>query len=47
MRLPSNMGEERLTGVALLNINKNLPINVDDIITNFDKAKQRRLNFVI
>lgn len=45
--LRSNMGEERLTRLALLNIHKNIPINVDEIISKFGKTKQRRLDFVI
>lgn len=45
--LRANMGEERLTGLALLNIHKDIAINIDDIITRYAKTKQRRFNFVI
>jgi hypothetical protein len=40
-----NLGEH-FTGLALLNIHKNIPINIDNIISKFGKIKQRRLNFV-
>jgi hypothetical protein len=43
----SHMGEERITGIALLNIPKNILINDDNIISKFRKIKQKRLNFVI
>jgi len=45
--LRSNMGEERLTGLALLNIQKNISINIEDIISMFGKTKQKRFNFII
>jgi hypothetical protein len=35
-----NMGKE-------LNVHKNVPINVNNIISKFGKIKQRILNFVI
>lgn len=45
--LRANMGEERLTGLALLNIHRDVVINTDDIITKFGKTKQRRINFIL
>ncbi len=29
------MGEERLSGIALLNIERNFEINLDEIVTDF------------
>lgn len=34
------MGEEYPTGLVLLNINRYIIINVDDIITRFNKKKK-------
>jgi len=37
------MGEERLTGLALLNIHKKIPVNVDDIISKFGKKQTKKV----
>ncbi|CAI6342885.1 unnamed protein product [Macrosiphum euphorbiae] len=42
----SEMGQSRLTGLALLHIHRQLPLNVDKIIDRFAKNK-RCLDFVI
>jgi hypothetical protein len=33
--LRNSMGEERLSGIALLNIERNFEINLDQIVTDF------------
>ncbi|CAI6352759.1 unnamed protein product [Macrosiphum euphorbiae] len=45
--LRSRMNEERLTGLALLNIHRNEPINIDSIIDRFAASNKRALEFVI
>ncbi|CAI6376232.1 unnamed protein product [Macrosiphum euphorbiae] len=42
----SEMGQSRLTGLALLHIHRQLPLNVDKIMDRFAKNK-RCLDFVI
>ncbi|XP_043478496.1 52 kDa repressor of the inhibitor of the protein kinase-like [Leptopilina heterotoma] len=44
--LRASMEQERLTGLALLNIHKDLTLDIDEIINKFSK-KNRRINFVI
>ena len=44
--LRTRMGQDRLTGLALLNINREMEISIDEIIDCFGKGK-RRLEFVI
>lgn len=41
------MGEDRLTGLALLCVHRDIPLSVDDIITRFANSKKRFLDFVI
>jgi hypothetical protein len=41
------MGEERLTGLALLHIHKDIILNVDDIIDRFAKEKKRNINLIL
>jgi hypothetical protein len=36
------MGEERLSGIALLNIERNIEINFDQIVTDFIVKKDIR-----
>jgi hypothetical protein len=36
------MGEERLSGIALLNIERNFEINLDQIVTDFIVKKDIR-----
>ena len=47
--LRSRMGEERLTGLALLNIHRDIAVSADSIIDRFakTKSKKRHLDFVI
>lgn len=41
------MSEERLTGLALLNVHRDIPVSVDKVIDRFAKTKKRSLNFVL
>lgn len=45
--LRSRMGEERLTGLALSNIHRDIPVSTDDVINRFAKTQKRFLDFVI
>ncbi|XP_031343122.1 zinc finger MYM-type protein 1-like [Photinus pyralis] len=45
--LRSTMEEERLTGLALLHIHRQIQLDVDKIITTFGKSSRRRAEFVI
>jgi len=47
--LRSRMSEERLTGLALLYIHKNIDIhnNIDNIISRFANDKNRKLDFIL
>jgi len=45
--LRSNMGEERLVGLALLNIHRHRTVEVDKVIDLFASSKKRNLDFVI
>lgn len=40
------MSQQRLTGLALMNIHKNIPIDISKVIDRFSK-KNRKLDFVI
>ncbi len=40
--LRNSMGEERLSGIALLNIERNIEINFDQIVTDFIVKKDIR-----
>lgn len=37
------MGEERLTGLALLNIHRDIEVDVESIIDQFSKVKNRSI----
>lgn len=41
------MGEERLTGLALLNIHRDIPVDAESVIERFAKRKNRLLDFVL
>lgn len=43
----SRMSEDRLTGLALLNVHRDIPVSVDKVIDRFAKSKKRSLNFVL
>ncbi|XP_076284969.1 LOW QUALITY PROTEIN: 52 kDa repressor of the inhibitor of the protein kinase-like, partial [Lasioglossum baleicum] len=45
--LRSSMVEDRLTGLALLHVHKNVPIDVNDVITRFGRRRKRNIDFVI
>lgn len=45
--LRSSMVEDRLTGLALLHIHKNVPIDVNDVITRYGRSRKRKIDFVI
>jgi predicted RNA-binding protein YlxR (DUF448 family) len=44
--LRSRMTEERLTGLALMNIHRDIPVDVDKVIDRFAKSN-RRLDFIL
>jgi len=39
--LRSTMGQEHLNGLAVLNIHKNIPINIDEVINIFPRSSRR------
>jgi len=39
----SSMTEDRLNGLAVLHIHKEIPIDIDDVINRFSRQKQRRM----
>lgn len=45
--LRSTMTESRLTGLALMNIHKDIDINVDLVIDHFAAQKRRKLDFLL
>ncbi|XP_050065772.1 zinc finger MYM-type protein 1-like [Aphis gossypii] len=45
--LRSKMGQDQLTGLALLNIHRSIEINVDDVIDRFTSLKKRNIDFVL
>lgn len=45
--LRSRIGEQRLLGLALLNVHRDIPVSVDSVIDRFAKSKKRFLDFVI
>lgn len=45
--LRTTMTQERLTGLALLHVHRQIPISVDNVINRFANMKNRRLEFVI
>ena len=42
----STMGQERLSGLALMNIHRDIPIAADDIVDNFARSHPRRMELV-
>ena len=40
------MGEERLTGLALLHVNKSTEVDPDDIIELYASKKERRIRLL-
>lgn len=45
--LRNSLGQERLTGLALLSVHRHIKINPDDVIDRFAKEKKRLLNLVL
>jgi hypothetical protein len=43
----SRMAEDRLTGLAILNVHRDISVNVDKVIDRFAKIKKRLLDFVL
>ena len=43
----SRMGEERLVGLALLNIHRDIKVEIDKVIDRFSKKFKRRLEFIV
>ena len=41
------MGQERLPGLAFLNANREIEVDVDKVIDRFAKIGNRRLEFVL
>lgn len=41
--LRSTTGEDRLNGLALLHIHRDINVNIDNIITRFAKQKKRHM----
>jgi hypothetical protein len=41
------MGEERLVGLALLNIHRHRTVEVDEVIDSFAGSKKKNFDFVI
>jgi hypothetical protein len=39
--LRSTMGQERLNDLVVLNIHKNIPINIDEVINIFSRSSRR------
>ncbi|ESN97525.1 hypothetical protein HELRODRAFT_85277, partial [Helobdella robusta] len=43
----SKMNEERLTGLVLMNIHRDIELDIEDIITRFGRKKCRKMTFVL
>ena len=41
------IGQDRLVGLTLINIHKDIEINVDAVIDRFSKQHTRKLDFVL
>ena len=42
----STMTEERLNGLALLSIHRDIDLNMDDIINRFARKNERRMSLI-
>jgi len=40
-------GEDRLTGLALLSVHRNIVVDPEEVINRFSNEKQRNIEFVI
>ena len=45
--MPSRMSAERLTGLALMHVHRDISVSVDEIITYFANAHTRKLDFIL
>lgn len=45
--LRNRMGNERLTGLALLNIHREIDVDIDNIINRFARIGNRKLEFIL
>ncbi|CAH1113915.1 unnamed protein product [Psylliodes chrysocephalus] len=45
--LRASIAEYRLTGLALLHIHKNVPVDVEEVINRFARRQKRKIDFVI
>jgi len=45
--LRSTMGQNRLSGLALLHVHRSISINIDKIIDKFSQMKKRNIDFII
>lgn len=45
--LRSTMGQNRLSGLALLHVHRSININTDKIIDKFSQMKKRNIDFII
>ncbi|XP_065681428.1 uncharacterized protein LOC124811211 [Hydra vulgaris] len=45
--LRSNIGQERLNGLAMMHIHRDCIINIEEIIDSFASLKTRKLNFIL
>ena len=43
----SRMGADRLTGLALMHVHRDISVSVEDIINRFANAHTRKLDFVV
>lgn len=45
--LRSQMGQERLIGLALLHVHRDFEISIDNVIDRFANMKNRNLDFIL
>lgn len=45
--LRSKMGQDRLCGLALLNIHREIEVSTEDIIQRFAKMKNRHMDLIL
>lgn len=43
----TRMREDRLTGLALLNVHRDIEVNIEEVVNRFARKKTRKLDFVI
>lgn len=45
--LRSTIGQDRLVGLTLINIHKDIEINIDAVIDRFSKQRTRKVDFIL